>query len=550
MEQLRGNRWITLLLLCIGFLMILVDTTIVNVSIPTIIKDLGASLSDIEWIISGYALTFAAFLITFGRLGDMYGRKNFFLGGLAVFTIASYFSGQATSPDSLIVARLFQGVGGAMISPSTLSIISTTFRGKERAIAFGIWGAVAGLAVALGPVLGGYFSTYQNWRWIFYVNIPIGIIGILLGALIIQETNDHPKHKLDWAGMITSTIGFFLLVFGLIEGQNYGWIAPKKDFVLGSFTWNNPDLSIILPAIILGIIFLVIFLFIQLAKTRRGTEPAVNITFFQSRAFSYGLITIAVLALGEFSSLFTVPIFLQSLRGYTPIQSGVATLPLAIAVLIAAPTSAQIVNRLGTKWVISLGIFFEFLGLFLLSRLTVDTTAVQLIIPFFILGAGIGLAIAQNTQATLSEIPHQNSGSASGVLNTIRQVGTAFGIAIIGAVLASRLTANLKTEIDTIPNLPDQVKQQIVDTAAKASTSYQSNQNTGYVLEVPVAIRNNPTALIAFTKQQAETQTEIKAAVARALAKSISQAIEVGALFVLLGALLSLLMPNIKTQHE
>ena len=162
--------------------MILVDTTIVNVSIPTIIKDLGATLSDIEWIISGYALTFAAFLITFGRLGDMYGRKNFFLGGLAVFTIASYFSGQATSPDSLIIARLFQGVGGAMISPSTLSIISTTFRGRERAIAFGIWGAVAGLAVALGPVLGGYFSTYQNWRWIFYVNIPIGIIGIILGA--------------------------------------------------------------------------------------------------------------------------------------------------------------------------------------------------------------------------------------------------------------------------------------------------------------------------------------------------------------------------------
>lgn len=548
-ERWRGNRWLTLLILCIGFLMILVDTTIVNVSIPTLIKDLGARLSDIEWIISGYALSFAALLITFGRLGDIYGRKNFFLAGLAVFTLSSYFSGQANTPDQLILARLFQGMGGAMISPSTLSIISASFKGRERAIAFGIWGAIAGVAVAIGPLLGGYFTTYQNWRWIFYVNIPIGIIGIILGSLIIQESKDARKQQLDLLGMITSTAAFFLLVFSLIEGQNYGWWHPKQVFTVSSWSWTNTTYSIVVPAVVLGTLMLGIFLIIQTVKTRRGTDPAVPLGLFSSKAFSFGLITLAILALGEFSSLFTVPIFLQSLRGFTPMESGEALLPLALATFFTAPISARLVNRLGTKWIITIGISLEFLGLFLLSHVNTSTQYKDLVVPFIILGAGIGLAISQNTQATLSQIPFESTGSASGVLNTVRQVGSAFGVAIIGAVLASGLTTNLQKNISGIEGLPDTAKQKIVDTASITNASY-GNNTPAFTIEVPTAIQKNPQALQAFITQQTAIQSTIHETIALSLTDAIAHAVRVGSYFVLVGAILSLLMPNIRHSHH
>lgn len=551
MKKYRDNRWFGLAVLCLGFLMILIDTTIVNVSIPTIIRDLHASLADIEWVVSGYALSFAALLITFGRLGDMYGRKSFFVMGLALFTIASFLCGESNTIGVLILARIAQGVGGAMLSPATLSLISSTFKGRERAVAFGVWGSIAGIAVALGPILGGIFTTYYNWRWIFRVNIPIGILAMVAAWYFLQESKDNRRQPIDVTGMLTSTIGFFFLIFGLIEGQTYGWYTPAKIFNLGSWTWPNHNVSIIFVSFVLSVIFLAIFLAIQAIKTKKGQFPAVDLKFFHYRSFRYGLIAIAIIALGEFSSLFTFPIFLQSIKGYTPLQSGYGVLPLALAVMIAAPLSARLVNALGSKWIISTGIFLECAGLLLLSRLHADWAYSQLLLPLITLGFGIGLAVAQNTQVILSEIPGSESGSASGVLNTVRQVGTALGIAIIGALLTTSLSHNLGTELSKITDLPVTAQAQIAQAAGQGSGAYGgASAVSGFDVPVPDTIKDNPEAVAQFAAKVAHAQEQVPGAIDTALANSIGRAIFGGALFVLVGAFLSLLIPNVKHEHH
>jgi EmrB/QacA subfamily drug resistance transporter len=555
MPTFTKNRWLSLAVLLIGFFMILVDTTIVNVSIPTIIKDLHTNLSDVEWIISGYSLTFAALLITFGRFGDLYGRKKLFIAGLALFTIASVFSGEAQTASALIMARLLQGVGGAMISPATLSIISSTFRGKDRAVAFGMFGAISGIAAAIGPVAGGWLTTYHSWRWIFRVNIPIGIIGIILASLFVAESKAEQGEKVDISGMITSSFGFFFLVFGLIEGQNYGWIKPVKDFVVGSYTWSaaSHSLSIIAISFILSLIFLGSFIAIQRYKTFHDLSPAVNLHLFAFKTFRYGLIAIAIIALGEFSSLFTLPIFLQSIRGYTPLQSGYATLPLALSIMVGAPLSATIVNRLGSKRVITAGITLEAIGLLLFSRLNADSTYATLVPGLIVLGFGIGLAISQNTQVILSEIDPRQSGSASGTLNTVRQIGTALGIAVIGAVLAHQASVRIPDQIRSanLTPLTFEVQNKIANTAGSNSTSYTGSQDTAqYAPTPPADIQNNPQALIGYNQQITNVETTLRHSIDIGLSQSIAFAIRVGAAFIALGALLSLLIPNVQAHKN
>ena len=551
MSNFRGNRWITLVIVSLGFFMILIDTTVVNVAIPTLIKELHTSLSEIEWIITGYALSFAALLITFGRLGDVYGRKQLFIIGLVVFVVSSYFSGEAPNASILIIARLFQGVGGAMISPASLSILASSFTGKERAIAFGIWGAIAGVAVAIGPVLGGLLTTYESWRWIFRINIPIGILTLFASLYFISESTGRLKQNLDISGMITSTLGFFFLIFALIEGQTYGWIHPSgSSFSLAGMTWSNTSISIIPVTIALSVIFLTAFIVIQILKTKRNLSPAIDMNFFVHRTFKYGLIAIGVIALGEFSSLFTVPIFLQSIKGFTPIQSGLAVLPLAIATFIAAPLSAQLVNKIGTKWVITTGICTEFLGIFLLSRLDVNTAYPSLVLPFILLGVGIGLAISQNTQVILSEIDPAKTGSASGILNTIRQVGSALGIAIIGAVLSTQLSGNISTQINSVKGIPQNAKTNIITSVNAEGLSESSTSPSLPEASPPLAIQHNPIAVKAFYAAETSLMAKIKLAIDTALASAIASSIRVGSIFVLVGALLSLLIPNIKGKRS
>lgn len=555
MRSLKNNRWATLAIVLIGFFMILLDTTVVNVAIPTLIRDLHATLADVEWVISGFALAYAALLITFGRLGDLYGRRALFLAGLAVFTLASFFSGEASSIGTLIVARISQGVGGAMLSPAVLSIISSTFRGRERASAFGVFGAVSGLAVAVGPILGGWLTTDYTWRWIFRINIPIGLLGLILALLIIPESRADQGQPLDWGGMITSTLAAFALVFGLIEGQTYGWWKPTQPLRIGHLVWGtNWPISFVGFAFLVTVIFLVDFILIEAFKTRHEQSPAVDFRFFRHRTFRYGLIALAVIALGEFSSLFTFPIFLQSIHGFTPLQSGYAVLPLAVMVLIAAPISASFVNRYGSKWVVTIGILLEGLGLVLLSRLSADTAYASLVPALLVLGTGIGLALAQNTQVILSEIDSREAGSGSGVLNTVRQVGTALGIAIIGAVLAHQASLAIPqaVRVANIPNLSGAVKDRIAHQLATTGTDTTGNQQvlTQFIPAPPVDSQTNPQVSAAYKQRAASTKTALTRAVDVGLAQAISRAILSGSFFVFLGALLSLLIPNIRPHEE
>ena len=409
--------------------------------------------------------------------------------------------------------------------------------------------------MAVGPILGGWLTTYYSWRWIFRINIPVGIIGLFLAALIIPNSRADHKEKLDVSGMVTSGIGFFFLVFGLIEGQNYGWWKPAADFTLGGFTWSKDrPISLIILCFILSLIFLAYFTFIQVIKTRKNQSPAVNILFFESRAFRYGLIALAIIALGEFSSLFTLPIFLQSIHGFTPLQSGYSTLPLALAALVAAPTSAILVNKFGSKWIITTGISLEALGLILLSRLNAQTTYLSLVPALVALGAGIGLAVAQNTQVILSEIEPSKSGSASGVLNTVRQVGTALGIAIVGAVLAHQAAVRIPDQIRAanLPGVSSAAREQIATQAGTSGASYTGGFNSMQFESAPPAgVASDPILKQQFEEQQAVIGTNLKAAVDDGLANSISVAIGVGALFMVAGALLSLLIPNVPPhKHE
>lgn len=546
-EKLRNNRWFTLVVISIGLFIILIDTTVVNVSIPKIIEDLNANLSDVEWIISGYALSFAALLITFGRLGDIYGRRLMFILGLIVFGVASLISGEAGNSTILIFARLAQGIGGAMISPSVLSLISSNFKGKDRAIAFGVFGSITGIAVAVGPILGGFATTYYSWRWVFRINIPICILGIILAFVFIQESKIGKKERLDISGMFLSTIGFFLLVFSLIEGQNYGWLTSKKPFLLGPLEWNF-GVSIIVLTFILSIVVLTIFIIVEIYKTKKNLLPAINIDFFKLKTFRYGLVAVAVIALGEFSSLFTLPLFWQNVKGFTPLESGIATLPLAIAAFFAAPLSARLVNKLGTKWIITTGIFLEFFGLILLSNLDINSSVWSLSLPLILLGAGIGLAISQNTQVILSQIQPESSGSASGVLNTIRQVGSALGIAVIGAVLASQMTENVKYEMNKLPNISQNLKDEIILRTSDNAVSFQTDKMS--FVTPPPFVQNDPQKLIEYNTQKANTSDNIKLGIKKAFTKSIGNSIKIGAVFLFIGGLLSLLIPNIKQFKE
>ncbi len=539
------SKWIILLILIIGLFMTLIDATAVNVSIPTIIKDLNASLPDVEWIISGYSITFAAFLIVSGRIGDLYGRRNMFILGVFLFGFTSFLSSEASNISVLIIARLFQGVAGAIISPNVLSIISSTFKGKDRSIAFGSFGATSGIAVALGPILGGFFTTYYSWRWIFRLNIPLSILGIILAFIFIPDKQEKLKEKLDIPGLITSSIGLLLLVFSLIEGQTYGWITSKTNFSILGYNYTGHT-SIILYSLILSGIFLILFIYIQYIKSKKNLEPAIDLSFFRFRTYRYGLIAISIISLGEFSALFTLPIYLQIVRGLNALQSGLLTLPLAFGALVAAPIAAFGVNKIGTKIIVSSGIFLEGLGIFLVSNISPNMKLYTLLPALLILGLGIGLAISQNTQVILSEIPHNKSGSASGVLNTIRQVGSSMGVALIGAILSAGLSTNVQNNLNKISNVPSSVKTQIISEI----NSNNFSTSTVSMPSVPLQIRENKYLYQKYIQEEETIGNNIKNAVDDGITTSISNSIRFASIFLLLGFILSLFIPNIKGHED
>jgi MFS family permease len=475
LEQTAYNRrWAALLLLSLSLLLIVLDSTVVNIAFPAIRKTFSASFADAEWVNSIYSLVFGAALITWGKLGDQFGRRNIFIAGAVVFVLGSLGSGIAPNIGLMILARGMQGMGGAMMSPSTLSIISSTFKGRERGLAFGIWGATAGVGAAVGPILGGYLIKYgtwitptDTWRLVFLINVPIGILAIAGSFWAIQEQRQEGiKHKIDWIGIILASGALGSLVFGAIEGQNYGWLVAKKVFTLGPISYPTlangvttiPDntVSFIPFMFVLGVILFVLFVLVELREERSGGEPLFEFGLLQYPSFRYGLLTVLIVALGEFGVVLALSIFFQLAKDLDAFQTGLRFLPFALAVLVAAPAAGALSSRFGAKWVVTAGMACEALSLFWLSRLMdIDTRYLLLVPPFLLYGVGVGLAIAQLANIVLSDIPADKAGVASGANNTVRQLGASLGIALIGAVLFGAFASDTKPLVTNMTAVQD-----------------------------------------------------------------------------------------------
>ncbi|MDO5720633.1 MAG: MFS transporter [Actinomycetaceae bacterium] len=426
------RRWFVLASLAASVSLIVIDGTIVNVALPTIIADLHLIGSQAEWVTSIYSLIFAALLIPIGKLADTYGRRRFLLGGLSIFVIASLLAGFATSPALLITARAFQGIGGAAVLPTTLSTVNATFRGPDRAIAFAVWGSVMSGMAAIGPLLGGWIATYATWHWIFFINIPLGVIIGIATIFTVPETLDPPEDpRLDPVGIILAAIACGGLVFGLIEGQSHGWFQPTAHHF--DSTW---PLSVAAIALLAGMIALGAFIFTQSMRGKRSLPTTLDLQLFTHRSFSWGNLAAFSIATGEFGLIFTLPLFMQISLGMTPIASGWILATMAAGAFLAGGLAAPFARRTHPATVATTGLALEVVGVGLLACfISPSMHVVALMIPLVIYGIGLGLASAQLTSTVLVDVPSAQSGQASATQSTTRQLGSALGIAIVGSAL-------------------------------------------------------------------------------------------------------------------
>ncbi|MCX6431544.1 MAG: MFS transporter [Actinobacteria bacterium] len=431
------KRWAALVFLALGVAMIILDATVVNVAIPTMVQDLDLTTTDAEWVSAAYSLTFASLLILWGRVADRVGRRLLFVIGVIVFVGASIMVAASDSANMLIAARAFQGIGGAMILPSSLSVINAVFVGKSRAVAFAVWGGTIGGMAALGPLVGGWLTTYASWHWAFLINVPIGIIVLIGVAMTVPETKELGGPKgIDILGTILVTFGMLGIVFSVIEGQRYGWIEPLAPFSAAGWEWPFTSISIVSVSAVLGLASIGLFVLLQLRRAKAGKVVVVDLRLFRIRTFGAGNIVALVVSLGEFGLLFALPLFLQATRGYDALQTGVILLSLAVGSFFASGIGAPLSQRMGPVRVLQLGMLLEGIGIVGLGFvLSTTITGWQMAPWLFLYGMGVGFATAQLTGVILSEVPVAESGQASAVQSTSRQLGAAIGTAIIGATL-------------------------------------------------------------------------------------------------------------------
>jgi EmrB/QacA subfamily drug resistance transporter len=415
----ENRKWWTLVAVSFGLFMIMLDNTVVNVALPSMQKSLGISASELEWVVVAYALTFATFMLTGGKLADLLGRRLLFTVGLVIFTGASLACGLANSAGFLIGARMVQGVGAAVMNPATLGIITATFPPKQRGTAIGIWAGVSAMALAIGPMVGGLLTEKVDWSWIFFINVPIGVAGILMARWAIDESRDTShEQRLDLPGLVSSAIGLFALTYALIEANNYGWTSGR---ILALF----------------GIAAVALATFVVLELKQR--LPMLDLSLFRNRTFSGANFAMLLVALAMFGIFFYNSLFIQNILGYSAIEAGASFLPMTILIILIAPWAGRWSDRIGPRWLIGGGLILVSLCLILFAQLDASSTFWNILPGLIVGGVGMALTMTPTTAAAMGSVPIDKAGVGSAVLNSARQVGGSLGIAIMGAVVASQI---------------------------------------------------------------------------------------------------------------
>jgi EmrB/QacA subfamily drug resistance transporter len=417
----ENKKWWTLAAVAFGLFMIMLDNTVVNVALPAIERDLGIALSQLEWVVTAYALVFAALLITGGKLADLYGRRRIFVIGLAVFTLSSLACGLAPGAGVLVGARAVQGIGAALMMPATLSIITATFPPRQRGQAIGIWAGVSALALAIGPLCGGLIVDNISWNWIFFVNVPVGALGIVVSQFFITESRDTShEQSIDLPGLATSGLGLFALTYALIEGNRHGWLSAE---ILGLFA----------AAVVLLVGFVLLEAYQRL--------PMLDLSLFRIGAFAGANIVALLVSLGMFGVFFFVSLYVQNILGYTPTKAGAVFLPMTVLIILVAPVAGRLSDRVGSRWLMGAGMTLLGVSLLLYQRLGVHSDFWTLLPALLTGGVGMASTMSPMTSAAMGAVPVDKAGVGSGVLNSFRQVGGAFGIALMGAIVASYIHA-------------------------------------------------------------------------------------------------------------
>jgi len=523
--RLDPRRWITLTIVIVSAFIVVLDNTVLNVAIPTIIRDFHTTLPSVEWVITGYALTFATLLIIGGRLGDVYGHRRIFIIGAGLFGVGSGLASVSHSVGVMILGEaIIEGIGASLMLPATLAILSTTFHGRERATAFATWGATAGVAAASGPVVGGFLTNFYSWRWAFRINVVIAPLAIV-GALVFMQRGEPSSRtvKVDAPGAALIAVGMFSLVFALSEGGIYGWLTPIKDFsVAGHVVWPATRAVSVIPFFfVVAIAILVTFVIVEQAKERGNGHPLFEFAYLRFKTYRYGLLTGVVLAMGQLGISFVLPVFLQDGRHISPWHNGLWVLPSGLFVIVGAQLGGRLIHRFGTIQVVRTGLVIYELGLLLMLRvISLHLTALGLLPGLALYGTGVGFALAQLTNVVLSEIPPEGSGVASGANTTVRQVGSALGVAVIGTVLT----------VQTVSHAVQRIKAAALPAALKAQALAGVHAlGSGYT---PANTASAANAAV------------LRAAVEQGVVHGTRVALIFAFVVVALGSLLSLLIPT------
>jgi EmrB/QacA subfamily drug resistance transporter len=420
----QNRKWWTLGAMCFALFMIMLDNTVVNVALPSIQRDLGSSLSSLEWTINGYTLAFAVILATGGRLGDIFGRRLVFLIGVTLFSLASATAGLAPDSTSLVASRIVQGVGAALMMPATLSIVTNVFPPHERGKAIGTWAGVSALALAIGPVLGGLLTEHVSWRAIFYINLPVGVGAVLASLFAVRESRDDTVGRdVDFAGVATLTVGLTALVLALIEGNSWGW----GSVAIGSLLAGS-------------VVMLGVFVLVEL----KVAAPMVEFRLFASRNFIGSNLVALVVTFAMLGQFFFLALYMQNILGYSPLQAGLRFLPATLMIVAFAPLAGRLTDRVGPRWLIASGLILVASSLYWLTTIDVHTTYGDIWPSFTLMGLGMAFVMSPMSTAAMNAVAEAKAGIASGVLSMNRMIGGTLGVAAMGAVFQAQAPAGTR----------------------------------------------------------------------------------------------------------